>query len=90
MATTEKQAAIRKAQLESERSRARLHGRKIRASIEGPRAAVGGFPYCARTCAEWEELNGKFIDRDPTDEERDTDALEGSARLRDAILRMAA
>jgi hypothetical protein len=67
----------------------RMAGMKLRAGTS--RAATGSFPYPHRTCAEWEELpNGKFADREMTEEERETDAVEGSARLRDAILGLAA
>jgi hypothetical protein len=44
---------IRTAQAQSELARARLQGMKIRSEMEPPRAASGGFPYPARTCAEW-------------------------------------
>lgn len=33
----------------------RLQGMKARAQVDPARAAVGGFPYPARTCAEWAE-----------------------------------
>lgn len=70
---------------------ARLWGMKHRASENPPQAATGSFPYPARTCAEWTELpGGSFTAAEPTDEEREQDAVEGSARLLDALLRLAA
>lgn len=70
---------------------ARLQGMKLRARLDPPRAAVGTFPYPHRTCAEWEDLPcGTIVAREQTDAERRKDAREGSAKLRDAIRRMAA
>lgn len=41
------------AQRQSELAFARVQGMKIAAELDPPKAAVGGFPYRSRTCAEW-------------------------------------
>lgn len=46
-------AKIRHAQAESDKATSRLQGMKIRANMDAPKPASGGFPYPARTCAEW-------------------------------------
>lgn len=83
---------IRTAKLQSELAIARLAGMKICANLRPPTAATGGFPYKARTCAEWRP-------RVPTDPgivayplpfnadfaRRCHDAVSGSAALLDAI-----
>ena len=46
-------ARIRRAIAQSELSFARVQGMKIAAQEQPPSAAVGGFPYPARTCAQW-------------------------------------
>lgn len=48
-----RKAQIRRAQYRSDLATARLQGMKLRAQLEPPTAATGGFPYPARTCAEW-------------------------------------
>lgn len=91
MTKSTKQIAIAEAQRASGCAAARLWGMKYRASIDPPSAAIGGFPYLARTCAEWEELpGGAIVERQMTDLERKRDAKRGSRMLRDAILRCAA
>jgi hypothetical protein len=89
---TAKQIALTKALLGSSMASARLAGMKIRAQCEPPTACVGTFPFGpSRTCAEWQVLsNGTVIDREMTDEERERDAIEGSAKLKAAIERLAA
>lgn len=75
----------------SECAAARLWGMKHRAAINPPKAASGGFPYPARTCAEWEATaTGQVLETEQTDDERQADAEAGSAKLRDAIRRLAA
>lgn len=70
---------------------ARLWGMKHRAKTNPPTAAARGFPYPARTCAEWKEApSGQILEIEQTDEERQIDAETGSAKLRDAIRAMAA
>lgn len=77
---------------------ARVQGMKIAAMVDPPRAATGGFPYPARTCAEWKqsEANARtkprnakptedLLGREMTTAERRQDAIEGSARLKEAI-----
>jgi hypothetical protein len=44
---------VRHAQRQSDLAAARLAGMKIRARLNQPIAAKGGFPYAARTCAQW-------------------------------------
>lgn len=44
---------INTAQLASELTASRYQGMKLRAELDPPRAATGGFPYAARNCAEW-------------------------------------
>jgi hypothetical protein len=93
VAATERQRALAKALHGSGCAQARLWGMKHRATVNPPKAAVGSFPYPHRTCAEWEELpgsNGTIIEREMSMAERDRDAVEGSAKLREAIERMAA
>lgn len=46
-------ARVRTAQVQSDLATARLQGMKARAKDNPPTAAKGGFPYPARTCAEW-------------------------------------
>lgn len=79
---------IRHAKLESEKAFARVQGMKLRG--ERATAATGGFPYSARTCAEWTIWNGVVVDRQMTQAERRKDAKRGSKMLRDAILKAAA
>lgn len=83
---------------------ARLQGMKIRAKLDPPRAATGGFPYPARTCAEWTRAEGlpgyrakrasekvcTDLPPDATFATRRKDAIEGSAKLKAAILAVAA
>lgn len=87
MATTPKQIAETQADISLKLCMARLAGMKIRAQLDPPRAAQGGFPYPGRTCAEWWAEEGAS---GMTDEEREKDAVEGSAALLDALMRMAA
>lgn len=49
----DKNNRVRSAIASSERGRARLQGMKARARLTPPQAAIGAFPYPARTCAEW-------------------------------------
>jgi hypothetical protein len=79
MAQTAKQIALMQADQASRCATARLWGMKYRAKLDPPRAAVGGFPYPARTCAEWMGLP-------QTEEQLRHEAEIGSAKLRDAIL----
>jgi hypothetical protein len=71
---------------------------KLAVEIDPPRAATGGFPYAARTCAEWKrsEANNRtrprhakptnnIIEREMTRAEYEKDAKQGSAQLRAAI-----
>ena len=51
---------IRRAMIESERAFARVQGMNARAKLGLSTAAVGGFPYRARTCAEWTPLDAKL------------------------------
>jgi hypothetical protein len=92
---------LRKAQVESDKATARLQGMKLRAELDPPRAAVGGFPYPARTCAEWGTTKDKTKPRKPKRviiellpdvplSRRKRDAILGSARLLAAILAIAA
>jgi hypothetical protein len=83
-------ARVRHAQLGSDCATARLQGMKLRASLDPPRAAEGTFPYPARTCAEWDERHGAFVERQMTQAERRRDASQGSRKLRDAIRKVAA
>lgn len=50
---------IRSAMAGSELTLARVLGMKARAKFDPPQAAQGGFPYPARTCAEWTPLEAK-------------------------------
>jgi hypothetical protein len=79
MARTAKQRAVKETQLAMGRFTARVVGNRLRS--KRPMPAKGGFPYEARTCEEWIEL---------TDAEIQEDAVQGSAKLRDAILALAA
>jgi hypothetical protein len=79
MARTPKQIKLTAAQRASDCATARLQGMKLRAELYPPQAAVGGFPYPARTCADW-------MDWEPTEADRRREAEIGSAKLRDAIL----
>jgi hypothetical protein len=90
MTQTAKQIALAHADHASRCATARLWGMKYRASIDPPSAAVGGFPYPARTCAEWDECSPFVPHTEARYSERMKDAIEGSTRLREAILRMAA
>jgi hypothetical protein len=92
MARNAKQIALTRALLDSRKAAARLQGMKQRTELDPPRACIGTFPFgYSRTCAEWEMTpRGKVIEREMTDEEREKDAREGSAKLRDAILAIAA
>lgn len=83
----------------SDCARARVQGMKIRAKLDPPRAATGGFPYPARTCAEWHRADGLCgyrplrpaeriytdLPPDATFAKRRQDAIEGSAKLKAAI-----
>lgn len=44
---------ISQALQQSELTFARVQGMKLRAKLNPPRAATGGFPYRARNCAQW-------------------------------------
>lgn len=90
MPKTAEQVALNQAKLGSAKATARLQGMKLRAQLNPPQAAAGGFPYPARTCAEWEEQNGAIVERQMTQAERREDAKRGSRRLRDAIRSLAA
>lgn len=90
MSRSAKQIAINAAKLATAKATARLQGMKLRAMLDPPKEAPRGFPYPARTCAEWKEVNGVFVDRQMTRAETRKDAIEGSASLRDAILEIAA
>lgn len=48
-----RRARVRHALMESELAKARVQGMKARAEQSPATAAKGGFPYPARTCAEW-------------------------------------
>ena len=50
---------LRHAQRGTGEATARLVGMKLRAKLDPPRAATGGFPYPARTCAEWKPLEAR-------------------------------
>ena len=90
------------AQQQSELAFARVLGMKIAARVSPPTAATGGFPYPARSCAEWsdDELDKRFkpgrarvkekLPREMSSAQRTKDAVRGSAALRDAILAIAA
>lgn len=88
MTMSKTQTRLRAAELSLRMCEARLHGIKAHAGLATP--ATGGFPYPARTCAEWQEENGAFVEREMTDAERYDDAERGSKMLKEAIERMAA
>jgi hypothetical protein len=83
MARTPKQIALTKADISLQQCMARFAGMKIRAQLDPPIPAQGGFPYPARTCAEWD-------DHEVSPEDLARDAEQGSTALRVAILRMVA
>jgi hypothetical protein len=76
---------LARAQRDSEAAKARVQGMKLRAQLDPPRAATGGFPYPGRTCAEV----GIGLPREMTLAERKEDARKGSAMLRKALKRAA-
>lgn len=88
MPFTKEQLRLRAAKLSLRMCEARLHGMKARAGHATP--ATGGFPYPARTCAEWTEIGGEIVERQMTPAERRKDAKLGSKMLKEAIERMAA
>lgn len=88
MAQSPDQIALNHALNGSRMAAARLAGMKLRAALDPPRAAVRSFPYPGRTCAEWTEYGGP--EREMSLAERRRDAKAGSARLRDAIRKVAA
>lgn len=84
---TPSEARLAEAKRQTALAEARLAGMKIRAQLHPPTAATGGFPYPARTCADW--VPGE-LPPELDDDARLDDAANGSRMLFDAIVRLAA
>lgn len=82
-------ARLTQAMTGSKLATARLQGMKIRAKASPAIPAAGAFPYPHRTCAEWEEVKGRFGEKEMSQNARRRDAKRGSAKLRDALRRVA-
>jgi hypothetical protein len=87
MPKTPEQIRLYQAHVGSALATACLQGMKLRAKLNPATAAIGTFPYCHRTCAEWGEAE---LPQEMSLQERRKDARQGSAKLRDAVRKAAA